>query len=392
MANYAIDYALTQEAPGLMWKPGKQPKSFVLPHFAFEQEKTDEARRKWLEKLGPDDSLFLEMGPTKHFALAAYRQGAKVFRVSGHVTHDARGDRPKSATKEVLYELANDQPDAFYSFTERSAEIAEVGETIRAYHMVQKQRKRAVQQLSSVRIDANLLDKTGEVDIEQTVWRKLADLAYFRGTLGERPDRLMPLLVGNFYEVIEKILYAELEKKLNKLPLYKQVFKPIPQCGPAIAALIIHYIQDIKFFDTAAQLKHYAKLHQLENGDCPKKTSGVQCTWNAKFGQAFYQFSVQTRSYGKKGEEDEDGKAVKPGNIWKLAYLHRLEYEQTKVLPADAEIVAKASEKMLGEVQRRRAQRWIAQKFCEHIFRQWKAFNAGPGYQYTPPDFECLHS
>src|SRR3989344_4156248 len=376
--HYAIDYASLQPARGLVWEEGREASEFVLPYEEGKPEESEKARLEFIQSLTPLDTLWLEMGPTHRFALAAYRQGAQVRRISSHYTKEGRKkfNLPKNEIRTVLRQLTIEESAKFYSFAEMDAEIAEVGLLAKAYYTVHDIRKRAAQRLAATQNDLFLVSRTGVIDVEQTVQRKLANLVYFAGVLAEQPDRALADMVANQFQLIEDILYSELGRKLNSLPIYQQLFQHITGCGPAISAIIIYYIADIAFFETPAKLKHYAKLHQNPDGSRPCNIVGVQSSWNQRFAQPFWLFAVQTRMFGR------------PDNVWKQAYLKRVKYESSRTLPEDEEIVKNASTRMLAEVQRRRAMRWIAQKLCVHIHHRWNAVKAGT--EYHEPDFECL--
>ncbi len=374
--NFAIDYAPLATSKGLRWEDGSSPEEFELPYNRRDKEESEKIRLAFLKGLGPQDTLWLEMGSTHRFALSAYRAGAQVRRVSGHWTKMTREGLglAKDQQTVVLHKLALAQSDYFYPYQETDERIAEVGMVASAYYVVQDLRKRAVQRLEAVRRDLYLVEPIGEVDVELSVNRQLARLVYFQGVMAEHPEWKLEKLVKEMYEDIEQIFYSRLDQLISRLPVYKGVFKHIPQCGPAISAIIIWRMADVDFFPTEPALKHYGGSHLNGDGTPPVRKKGVQGSWDVRLKQAFWQFGQGTYTYGRADEP------------WKQALLKRLEFEKSKMLPGDE----KASAKALEVIRKNRACWWTSQKFAEHIWRRWHTFKAGG--EYLPPDFECLRT
>jgi hypothetical protein len=198
-----------------------------------------------------------------------------------------------------------------------------------------------------------------------------------------------------FCRSLERRLKAALEARLEEMPLYQAVFASVKGCGPGIAGYVISSVMDIRRFPTLPKLRAFAGYHLMQvNGNwvAPRPIRGQRANWNHILQQAVYYF---TSVIDKQP----------PDNPWKQQLQNRYRVEIAKLLEAGRqtgkEVPAEmTTEKFLGYVveeraraevagtiaklpepykgipalARKRAMRWLGQKFLRYIWTEWRKF------------------
>ena len=220
------------------------------------------------------------------------------------------------------------------------------------------------------------------------------------------------------FEKMENRMKTELEAELEKSQLYQVAFKPIPGCGPGIAGFVIAAIQDIRSYPNFGKLKAKAGYHLVSNGQggfmAPKPRKGERSNWDKKFQQAVYYF---TTCVDKQNVHDKVLKSgeVRQFSVWKRQLEARKLKETEKLLvqfrekgkdiPVDMTVEkfismyqnvqseATASGESFGrmpkayaglrDLARKRALRWLGQKFLQHVWDGWRLLE-GLGHPTIP--------
>ncbi len=166
-------------------------------------------------------------------------------------------------------------------------------------------------------------------------------------------------------------------------------------CGPGVSGYVIARVLDIRRFPTFPKLKAFAAFHLIKkNGgwQAPKMTKGERANWDHVLQQAVVYFIQGTNK-------------SEISNPWKAQLEMRYLYEAGKLLaqrklerseiPADLttekffdlvrEIRTKAAEekripelpepyKGIPALARKRAMRWLGQKFLQYVWTEWRRF------------------
>jgi len=78
----------------------------------------------------------------------------------------------------------------------------------------------------------------------------------------------------------EGLALKNLEKAVQALDIFQEVFAHIPGCGPRITAGLMSAIVDIRRFKTAAKLVKYLGAHVLPDGTFPRRRIGQTSNWD----------------------------------------------------------------------------------------------------------------
>lgn len=230
------------------------------------------------------------------FALSrqAEKVGAKVFRIP---SFQLKKERPEDKDKDAinLAKLIYAKPELFYSVEVRDRALIRMIEIFRARIEAMKARIGCEQRLRQNLVGRIFCNKEGlfpEGEIESLFNEAKAN------------DTILMALVTE-----EEKRKKELEKALQEVDIYRQLFEPIQGCGPSIASRLIAAIQDIRRFATDAQLKTFCGVHVLPNGKFARhRKNGEVANWHPDARQALYllgdQFNRRPDSvWGKKLRE-----------------------------------------------------------------------------------------
>lgn len=288
---------------------------------------------EFARSLSSADEVYLEFGSAaEKFSLACLKNGAQVFRMPTNIIKQLRGTDDKKQDANIILETVLSMPEVFYKIQAKDAKVMELGLLLQKYYIVQEDiRKKAGQRLFMAEAD-NLLAKGEPVaELEETLRKQISEHPMFAGALKE-----------------EKKIYKDIKLLASELPVYQEIFKPIPGVGGVIAGRIICAVGDIRRFTTPAHLKNYAGYGFYTDGSAQKRKRGQVASWNKGLKQAVYLFCDQTNR--------------RKGTKWNNMLLARKAYEQQKFPEATK-----------GHIQAK-ALRYVGQKFLEHIWRQWRTF------------------
>lgn len=255
------------------------------------------------------------------------RQGAKVWRLPTHLSKARReqaGDG-KEATAKILQEVATGSPELFYSFGERQAPIAEIAALATGYRRMQDDVRKPLVQKTRASVQEITLAQGAPDAIEvcrmtETMVTEVFEPNFLQTLSQAQPNFGLADALEAALKAIEKGFYAELQRKLKKLPLFQAVFDPIPGCGPRIAGSVIGQIGDIRAFRSAGALKSYAGYSQNSDNSAlrQRRRAGELFSVNQELKQAVWYFSQQTRMYGR------------ADNCWRIEFDKRTQYELNK--------------------------------------------------------------
>lgn len=299
-------------------------------------------KAEFLSKLTTGDQLFTEVSSgNDKVCLATATLGVEVFRIHTHLL-------PKNLTRlqrvKLIADYALQNPDKFYPYQETDKNLSQLRILVDAYGAIQKGFRIPVQlRLQGVYQDLPLV---GSEKFQVKLREELA------------PRELMAKALG-----LEKALVPEIQKLLQKMPVYQAIFQPIKGCGPLISARFIAYIQDINRFSTRGKLKSYAGYGQNADGEIQKRQKGQPANWSQPLKQAVFLFLDQVNRH----DPAEDP--------WKRMLLARKLYERQN-FPEPIQIETKNGPKTLytdGHIHRK-ALRYVGQKFLEWLWKEWRKF------------------
>lgn len=393
MTIYALDYALKEPA-----KVGCLPASGDLADLNITQVKGDKKKVQFLtESLEPGDVVYTEMGGASDQPTAVLLgRGVKVFRIPPFTLREQEQllfpENEKLTKKQraehrvrTLATLASERPELFYEATTFDADVQRLRIVARAYYIVQK-KLRIPAQLRLIKLyrDLFFFEDAGEHDEETYTREEVAASPVFKGIDEE-----------------EKKWQKEVAAILKHIPVYKSVFEPIKGCGPLIAATVIGEIGDLRRFQSLVALRRYAGYHVTADGTYPRRKRGTVLGHNVKLQQALWLFSQQV----VKLKESEWRNRLDQRRAYELFRMldqrdllpekFRRSYGYNVVTadfePADCERLCDHVDQLRekAQVQKdkelkeqltgvkgyalKRAQRYIAGKFLQHVFYAWRA-------------------
>lgn len=305
------------------------------------------AKLTLLEGIGAGDTLWVASGSSDAAAFRALSQGAQVFRLPTTHLKAYRNGASREGDARIVAQLARAEPQLFYPIIERDRTIAQLRALIRLYKMVQAEVRIPTElRLMGITRDLGLLAGT-EVDVsDKALKQQVAEHPIFAAA-----------------RAYEQELKGQLAARLKDLPLFTQVFDPIPYLrGPIIAATIIGEIGDISFFPSANQLAAYAGFTAKDGAP----TKGGNRTLRQVLWLAASRAIISPHD-----------------NPWKALFQQRLLRERE----LHPEVVPAVRYNKKGEpynVQlytdahlRNRATRWVAQKMLRTVYFFWGKFERG---------------
>ena len=218
--------------------------------------------KKWRAKPAED-------GPV-HFGDEPKKQGKKSVPKS---KVDTSGDYI------LLTELAAEKPGIFYPLAARDRDLIVAREAWRALNESMKARMACGLRLRQSFIGRIFTNPEG---------------LFPEGGIEKRYDEVKASdVIMNALETEETKREKDLVNALEKLDIYKKVFKPIQGVGPKIAARIIAAIVDIRRFESDAQLKAFCGVHVLSDGRFPRQRRNEVANWHPDARQALYLLAEQ---------------------------------------------------------------------------------------------------
>ncbi len=240
-----------------------------------------------------------------------------------------------------------------------------------------------------------------------------------------------------------KATYKQLEKELKTLSVFQNVFKPIPGCGPLIAARWIASIGDIRRFRAVKNLRAYAGYHHFEDGSRARRRAGRVSNWKVELKQGIYLLCQSTlkmpkspfrakldlrRSYElykllvqrqRMADEQEVTEQILPEAYRdrSIACVNDMKPEDLAILAAHVDALRKkagvktsftddeeddeeekiaARDPKLAKLVRGlkqnaldKAMRWLGQYFIKHVYKSWRrdlALSDFPARSTSAPD------
>ncbi len=307
------------------WRVARKDEDFsqFLEHHIVQRKKHGSKTTDEKETIVPNsyegfrtgDTIAMILGGSgDFFAFALSRKAdeidAQVLRIPSFVLKQKRSwGHDKNEDAILLAELIRDEPELFWPVTLRDRELILV-------------RKR-----KSERVDA----MKARIACEQRLRQRVIG-AIFCNEDGLDPEEspentfeVVKLLDTAFGALVteEKARKKELSEALEKLDIYRRLFKPINGCGPAIASRIISAIIDIRRFETAAKLKAFCGVHVLPDGKFARRRRGQVSNWHPDARQALFLLGDQFNR--------------RPDSIWsKKLRKHKAKFRETHPHPVMA--------------------------------------------------------
>lgn len=204
--------------------------------------------------------------------------GAEVWRIPGKLLKKTREEAPKLQLVEdepvakkkakdkkdqdslILAEMIRDSRELFFKVGARDRDSIKATECLRARMDAMQDRIACLQRLHAKSIGMIFCTEDG---------------GYPEGSIEKHFDNIKAndVILKNL-EIEEARADKELEEALEKLEVYRRVFKPIEGMGPMIAARLICVIGDIRRFSTSPKLQKYCGVHVGLDGIFPRKRKG----------------------------------------------------------------------------------------------------------------------
>ncbi|MCC6639143.1 transposase [Candidatus Falkowbacteria bacterium] len=270
-------------------------------NFVLGKLEITQAGKTITEGVREGDSIAMMLGGSGNYlAYALARQamsvGAKVYRVpafkvkayreqqANELTDVSTKKKQKKVKEKVedsrlLAEMLISQPSEFLEVDIRALNVITATELLRARTDAMKDRIACEQRLRQRTIGAVYTNPTG---------------LYAEGGLEKAFDDMKANdIVFAALKKQEGQLSRELEKALQKIPAYTEIFEKVEGVGPLTAARIIACVGDISNFESDAKLKKFLGVHVMEDGRFPRQRRGERGEFNPVARQALYLIADQ---------------------------------------------------------------------------------------------------
>lgn len=297
------------------------------------------------EGLKKEDRIVMLLGGLgDYLAFALSRKGeeigAEVWRTPSFQISHMRQMGNKDQDAELLVKVFKENPELFRRVVNRDRKVIWATLCCRARQEAMKARIKCEQRLfartvGTVFCAANSAFPDGEIKRHFDAIK--ANDAILTALLAEEAKR-----------------NSDLKKALECLAVYNEVFSQVEGCGPAIASRLIAAIQDIRRFETPAQLKSFCGAHVLKDGRFPRRRHGEIANWHPDARQALFLFGEQIKR--------------KPNSIWgrKLREYKDLFQER------HPEVVMVAGRKRYTKSHIYNMAKWrTLTKFVEWLWKEW---------------------
>lgn len=222
-------------------------------------------------------------GSGDYFAFALSRKLSKMngtlMRIPSFKLKDLRGQGEKDNDAHLLATLVSQTRDEFYETQVRDQGIIRLRNEYRVWMDTMRARIGCEQRLFQRHIGLTFCTEDGhfpEGSITKEFEKRKANDAVFQALLAE-----------------EKSAEKNLERAVQDLDVWKNVFEPIRGIGPKIAARMITAIIDIRRFETSAKLVKFMGVHVLADGRFPRRRNGEVANWHPDGRQALFLFGDQ---------------------------------------------------------------------------------------------------
>lgn len=231
--------------------------------------------------LKEEDQVAMVLGGSgDNFAFALSRKGetigAKVFRVPAFLLKENRekiGEK-KENDAIMLVTLFEVNPKIFYELKNRDRDLIKVRESFRLRQYAMEDRIACGQRVRQHTIGKIFCNPEGfypEGDLEKICDESIAN------------DAILLSL-----EQEEKRRQKEMEKAIENLDVYQEIFSKVDGCGPRIAAGIVSVVIDIRRFSTSAKLKKFCGVHVMDDGKFYRRRRNQKNNSNPEARQSLY--------------------------------------------------------------------------------------------------------
>ncbi|MBU1907602.1 IS110 family transposase [Patescibacteria group bacterium] len=350
MAQYSICHALLGVSFVCKMNGDKKPDVIRL--------KTEEDKEIFfMSTVAKGDKLYMELGgSTDKIALISVMRGAKLERIptfrvgnndavrdnlaeAGWTVDDERGHGEESGDKlasrkaramSIAY-LAKTQPELFTPSRDDDVAILRIQHWYRRYRSYQKVMLASYQRLVASYNDDYLLalaasEGASAIAVKgysaEAATKAVRELLMFvpadersalEAKLGLDKIGTKPIKRSDMSKIFRAIIdemmkgganapflremqhaHKEVVTNLKNLSINREVFEPIPGCGPLIAARIISAIGDIRRFKGPENLRAFAGYHHFDDGSRARRMAGKVSNWNMELKQAVFLWCEQT--------------------------------------------------------------------------------------------------
>lgn len=253
-----------------------------------------------------------------------------------------------------LVRLYCDYPELFYRVTERDEMLIRIKFAFDMRMRAMKDRIACGQRLEQMLIGKIFLSTEG---------------CYPEGTIEDLliAEQANDLIYQGFVEQ-EKNRNKELEKLINQLDIYQELFSEITGLGTRICASLLAYIGDIRRFSSSAKFKMYCGVAPNNDGGFIRKKRGQRQSWRPEIRQALFLFADQCNR--------------RPESEWGRRFLEekaRLREKYPEVVVEqrpDPDHPGKLKKvKLFTDGHIHNKARWhLLGQFCDDLYGKWTAF------------------
>ena len=422
--NCAVDYAPVGDSEVFAWQGEEEPRHIKLTSgkgaksagiFSSSVKRPKKSKisesmsaTDFLNQLQPNDLVYTALGgQNDRFCMVAFRRETKLLRLPTWIIHDEQkrqrqeegkvGEQVETAVS-ILYRTAVSRADQFYPFRDVEDErYLRIRLLIRMFYTVQRKiRIATANRLRHLQQDLEFFGGLKGLPVIQQSIDSVLETIPAEEQVEVEIDPKGGVAV-KFFKTLEGRFMSAIQAELNDLPLYQAVFKNLEGCGPGIPGYVIASIMDIRRFPTLPKLRAFAGYHLVSaNGNgqmkAPRMEKGQRANWDHKLRQAVWFFTYQVNK-------------LEPDNPWKIQLETRYRRETEKLLqikkdegkiPPDFTVdqffstieVIREEQRQQGikepklpepykgipALSRKRAQRWIGQKFLQYVWTEWRRF------------------
>lgn len=287
-------------------------------------------------------------GSGNYLAYAIARRGqalkARLFRLKPSTLKERRGNGPKDRDHELLARLAKEGLGLFHEVHEQDLGLIRLQVALRQLTEAMKARIACEQRLQQLVIGQVFVSdgKCPEGTIEKAFLAAKASNTILANLEAEETTR-----------------QRDLERALDEVAVYGELFEPIKGVGPRIAARLIASIGDIKLFPTDAKLKSFCGARPTSDGKFLRRRAGEVANWSPEARQALWLLGDQFNR--------------RPETVWG----QKLREYKAKLRAAHPEVVMRENSagKLVkcytdGHIHKMAIWRTLS-KFVEWLWREW---------------------
>ncbi|MBD3359463.1 MAG: transposase [Candidatus Buchananbacteria bacterium] len=281
-------YNLADETAELDWIKGKTPikwreakqeedlDQYPVHHLKVSKTKTKVPAE--YDGLQPGDQVVMVLGGSGDYlafaiSVRAEELPAAIHRVPPAILKDFRGEDKEDDSKNLI-RLWQEKPQVFQAVASHERDFIRLRILYQGLVEARNARIACGQRIDQHTIGLTFCREDGffpQGEVKKAAEEAKANDAVYQSLFKE-----------------EKRRAKEMEKHLETMAVYTQVFKPIHGCGPKIAARLLVAIGDINRFPTDAKLKAFCGVHVTPEGKFVRRRSGQVANWSGEARQALY--------------------------------------------------------------------------------------------------------